>query len=247
MKSKFAKFVDATLGSTLIFIAATAVLRYYTTLDIALFLAGSVTACAILLLKLKPKKQTDDKLEPAAADMFFEFSFMPSDAPAKRLYTALKQRYDGATRHGCGVYVNGVATYCLFSESADCATTARLIAKAKHYGAHTLLLLCKTPPDYPEITGITIKPVCGNAVYRLFGALGALPPRKYSDSRPKTPKAFAGALGKDKIIRYFILAASLGFMSWLTRSIIAFICAIACASLGLTALTMLAVKRIKTN
>ncbi len=245
MKSKFAKFIDATLGSTLIFIAATAVLRYYTTIDIALFCAGSVTACAILLIKLKPKKQTNDKLEPVAADMFFEFTFMSPDAPAKLLYTALKQRYDGATRHGGGVFVNGIAAYCLFSENADAAMTARLIAKAKHYGAHTLLLLCKSPPDYPQITGITVKPICGNDVYRLFGSLGALPPRKYADSRQKAPKAFAGALGKDKIVRYFILAASLGFMSWLTRSVIAFVCSIACAALGLTALTLLAVKRIK--
>ena len=244
MKSKFAKFVDATLGSTLIFIAATAVLRYYTTLDIALFLAGSVTACAILLLKLKPKKQTDVKLEAAAADMFFEFMFMPTDAPAKLLHAALKTKYDNAVRHGGGVFVNGIAAYCIFSET-DSGATARLIAKAKHYGAHTLLILCKTPPEHPEITGITVKPISGNDVYRLFGSLGALPPRKYSDSRPKAPKAFAGALGKDKIVRYFILAASLGFMSWLTRSIIAFVCSIGCAVLGLTALTMLAVKRIR--
>ena len=39
MKSKFAKFIDGTVGACLIFFAAVAVMRYYTTLQLAVFCA----------------------------------------------------------------------------------------------------------------------------------------------------------------------------------------------------------------
>lgn len=235
MKSKFAKFIDGTVGACLIFFAAVAVMRYYTTLQLAVFCAAAITACACLLLKLfGRKKEQALRLSAAADGMFFDFLFADDGAPAKLLHAGLKAQNPAAKIRGKGVYLNGTAAFCCFGTPPDKKTAARFIAKAKHYGASKIVILSKAPPlSTVDVDGITVKTVYGDDVYKLFASLDALPKKQYEQKRKSRRAALYGAFGKDKIIRYAILSASMFAVSVLNGySVITFACACACAALA---------------
>ncbi|MDE6618048.1 MAG: hypothetical protein K2K13_03360 [Clostridiales bacterium] len=247
MKSKFAKFIDGTIGALLIFFAAFAVLRYFIpTTDTAVFCALTVTAGLCMLTRLRGKKKGEAyKISKAADDMFFEFMFLPDNAPAMQLTNALKAKGENAVRHGNGVFLNSTAAYCCFG-SLDEKDCARLIAKAKHYGVSKLVILCKTPPPAPQVEDMEIASVHGDDVYKLFASLNALPPRKYADSG-KRQNAFKNAFSRDKIFRYSVLAFSFFFAAWISRSIITFACSVICAALAIISVTMTAVRAAKKH
>lgn len=235
MKSKFAKFTDATVGTCLIFTAAVAVFGYYTTTDLAVFSALSVTACVLVLLRFRSKKRdASARLSAAANEMFFEFMFMSDDAPVKLLQSALKAKDPRTVRHGKGVYIGKCAAFCFFAEPPTDGATAYAIAKAKHYGANKITLLCKTAPVSapPPLDGFTVKTVCGDDVYKLFASVGAVPDKKFTQSRKSRFAAFAGALSGDKALRYALLSVSLGFAAYIGKSLIPFIFAVVSAVLA---------------
>lgn len=247
MKSKFAKFIDGTMGAALIFFAAVAILRYYIpTTDLVVFLAVTVTAGILLLSKLKAvKRDSKLRLSKAADDMFFEFMFMPENAPTALLLNALKAKGEPAVKHGNGVFLNGTAAYPVFSQRADEATVARLIAKAKHFGADKLVLLCKAPQIVPQVDGMQVVTVCGDDVYTLFASLNALPERKYAGVTSRRRGAYKNMFSADKILRYAVLAILFYFVSRFSHSIVTFVCAVLCAALALTATTLTIVRAAK--
>lgn len=250
MKSKFAKFVDSTVGACLIFLAATAVMRYFTTLQLAVFSATAITACICLLLKLSCKKRSDaTRLSQAADNMFFDFMFADDSAPIKLLHAGLKQKAPDAKLRGKGVYLNGTAAFCCFNSPPDKKTVARIIAKAKHFGARNALILSKSPPTSTiDIDGFTVKFAHGDDVYKLFGSLDALPEKKFSTKNRTRRAAFAGAFGKDKILRYAILSASMFALSALSGyAVITLTCACACAAFAVISIVTTAAKAIKTK
>ncbi|MDE7106810.1 MAG: hypothetical protein K2O39_00635 [Clostridiales bacterium] len=246
MKSKFAKFIDGTIGALLIFFAAFAVMRYFIpATDAAVFCAVTVTAGLCMLTRLRGKRKGELlRISKAADDMFFEFMFLPDNAPAIKLADALTAKGENAVRHGNGVYLNATAAYCCFNSPLDEGACARLIAKAKHYGADKLVILCKTPPPVPQVDGVEITTVCGDDAYKLFASLNALPPRKYAETA-KRRGAFKNAFSRDKIFRYLVLALSFFFAAWVSRSIITFACSVLCAALTVISVTMTAVRSVK--
>lgn len=250
MKSKFAKFVDATVGAVLIFAAATAVLRYFTTLELSMFAASCVTFCAVVMLTFRSRKKSNaQKLSASADGMFFDFMFENDAAPAKLLLRGLKDKGLPAVVHGRGVYVGKTAAFCAFDGRLDDKTAARMIARAKHYGATKAVVLCKLPPaSMPDVDGFTVRTVCGDDVYRLFASLGALPKHKFAAKRKRKFGAFKSALGKDKIMRYFLLAASMTALSVLFRhSVTTVICAGVCGGLFVASVIFNIIKAAKTK
>ena len=246
MKSNFAKFIDGTIGSLFIFLAAFAVMRYYTAADLAFFCAISITACLIILFRFRRKRDERSlRLSSAADEMFFDFMFMPSDAPAKALYKGLSAANADAVRRGKGVYLGKTAAFCFFAEQASAADVAGAIAKAKHFGADKVLLLCKQPPEaIAELDGITVRTVCGNDVYALFASLSALPKKQYSQKRGPRFAAFSGMFASDKIARYIMLSATLGFVAYVGRSAIPFVFSIVAALLALASCVFTARRKI---
>lgn len=249
MKSKFAKIIDFTVGSLLIFLCAFALFRYYTTAELAAFSAISITAGLVILFRFRRKRaESAAHLSKASADMFFDFMFLPPDAPAKQLYNGLSAAAEGVKRHGKGVYVGKTAAFCFFDRAASESDIASTIAKAKHFGAEKILLLCKTPPaKIPELDGITVRAVVGDDVYVLFASLKALPEKKYSLKQRRRFSAFFGALSPDKIPRYAMLSFTLGFVAYVGRSIVPFVFSIVCAVLAIAACMLAIGKRIKTT
>ena len=251
MKSKFAKFIDGTVGALLIFFAAVAIFRYFIpSTDLVIFCAASVTAGIFLTAKLCGAKRGERiRISKAADDMFFEFMFLSETAPAAMLTTALKEKGEPAVRRGCGVFVNGTAAYPVFCRAADENYSARLIAKAKHYGADKLIILSKLPPVVPQVDGITVATVTGDDVYTLFASLNALPQRKYVGTSARH-SAYKNMFSPDKILRYGVLAVLFYFVAKFSRSVVTFACSVLCAALALTAVTLLivrAAKKRKTN
>lgn len=251
MKSKFAKFIDGTLGAMLIFFAAVAVLRYYIpATDLTVFCAITITVGLCMIGRLRSTKKGEQiRISKAADDMFFEFMFLPEAAPATLLTNGLKAKDVEAVKHGNGVYANGTAAYCCFSH-ADDTTCARLIAKAKHYGASKLVILCKQPPPVPQVDGMQVTVVCGDDAYKLFASLNALPPRKYSVKNNARRSAFKNAFSIDKIPRYILLAAAFYFVARFSKSVITFACAVLCAALAVVGIALAIVrtaKKRKTN
>ena len=238
MKSKFAKFVDATLGACLIFFAATGILRYYTTLELAAVSGVAVTACAVLLLHVSgANKRNATLLSSAADDMFYELMFTDGRAHAKLLYGGLKAKSDKARIHGQTVYFGKTAATCIFDRTPSAHDVARTVARAKHYGATKALVLCKAmPTERIEIDGFSVKYVVGNDVYKLFGSLGCLPPVKYSAKKKNRALGLSAALGKDKILRYLLLSVALFFVAMFGGlKIIPLVCACISAALCVTA------------
>lgn len=248
MKSKFAKFVDGTLGSCLIFLAATAVFRYFTTLELAVFSGITVTACAILLLHVTGLKNANkQRLSSAAEDMFYEFMFLPDNAPSKLLYKALSLKRDDVKLHGITVYVGKTAAVCMF-DSITKKNLARTVSIAKHYGATSAVILCAAPPtEKLDVDGFDVKYVIGNDVYTLFASLAALPEPNYSVKHPRRRNTFAGALDKNKAAKYLVLSACLFFVSIITGySIIPFACAVISALLFIATIAFNVVKHVKS-
>ncbi|MDE6401777.1 MAG: hypothetical protein K2L54_04100, partial [Clostridiales bacterium] len=248
MKSKFAKFIDGTVGACLIFLAATAVMRYYTTLELAVFSAAAITACACFLFKLfGKKKESAVRLSAAADGMFFDFMFSDDAAPVKLLYAGLKSKTPDVKLRGKGVYLNGTAAFCFFNAPPDKKSIARCIAKAKHFGATKTVILSKLPPQSTvDVDGMMVKLAHGDDIYKLFGSLGALPQKKYEQKRKSRRAAFFGAFGKDKIMRYVILSCSLFAVSALNGySVITLVCACACAALAVASVAVSVSKAIK--
>lgn len=249
MKSKFAKFTDRTLGAALVFFAATAVLRYYTTLELAMFCAAAVTACALLLLKTKERVGVEkQRLSDEAEAMFFDFMFTGDGAPARHLYKGIKARDDSAVMHGNGVYLGKTAAFCAFDGALDAKASARLVSKAKHFGAKRVVVFCKdTPKSTVDVDGFPIKTVCGDEVYKLFASLKCLPEKKFARAKKSRLAAFSGALGGDKIVKYALLSATFYVFAIFTRSIITFVCACACALLAAASITFFTVKQIRSR
>ena len=250
VKSKFAKFVDATVGATLIFAAATAVLRYYTTLYFAMFAASCLTFCAVVMLSFRSRKKSDaQKLSKNADGMFFDFMFENDAAPAKLLCRGLKAKGIDAKVRGNGVYMGNTAAFTVFDGRLDDKTAARMISRAKHYGATKAVILCKLPPAAtPDVDGFTVKTVCGEDVYKLFASLGALPKHRFEQKRGKRFAAFRSALGKDKIVRYLLLAASMTALTVLfDYSVTTIACAVICAALFVASAIFNIVKAAKAK
>ena len=227
MKSKFAKFVDCSLGACLIFLAATAVMRYYTTLELAVFSAFSITACACLLLSLKTKKREKaERLSEAAEQMFYTLLFSDERAHARLLFNGLKSVGENPTMHGYGIYLGKTAAFCCFTQT-DAHDVARMISKAAHYGATKLLIICKTPPSSTVNTkAVTVSIIDGENAYKLLASLNALPQTRFEKPRKRRRDAFKHALDKDKIIRYAMLSAAMFLITvFLSRSIVTFVCA----------------------
>ena len=236
----------------MIFFAAVAIFGYFIpSAEIVLFCALSATGGICLMARLRGMRRGERvRITKAADDMFFEFMFLPESAPARLLENGLKARGEQTARHGNGVFVNGTAAYCVFSRTADDAFVARLIAKAKHYGANKLVLLSKFPLPVPQVDGMNVTTVCGDDVYTLFASLDALPKRKYAEKSSSKSGAFKNALSADKILRYGILAVLFYFVARFSRSVITFSCAVLCAALFVAAITatiVRAAKKRKTN
>ena len=248
MKSKFAKFIDGTIGVLLIFFAATANFRYYTTLELAVFSGITVAACAVLVLHVTGiKRMTAQKISAAAADMFYEFMFFDERTPLKFLYTGLKAKGENVKLRGKLLYLGNVAAACFFDEKPSEKAVARTVAIAKHFGAKRAVLFCKAvPSSVPETEGFTVTCVGGDDVYRLFASLGIVPKPAYSRANKSRASKLKSALGKDKIIRYFILSSGLFFVSILSgRKLIPFVCACIGTLLCLAALIYNIVKSVK--
>lgn len=238
VKSKFAKFVDATLGACLIFFAATAVLRYYTTLELAAVSGFAVAACACLLLHVSgANKRNATLLSSAADDMFYELMFKDERAHAKLLYDGLKTKSDKTRLHGKTVYLGKTAAVCMFDRAPTANDVARIIARAKHYGAEKAVVLCKiAPAERVNIDGFSVEYAVGNDVYKLFGSLGCLPQKKYSVKKKGRAFGLSSALGKDKILRYLLLSVALFFVATFGGlKIIPLVCACVSATLCVTA------------
>ncbi len=251
MKSKFAKFVDYTLGSVLLFGATTAVAVYFMPLKLAAFTALSVTATACVIMRFADGRKTSAAhLSKAANDMFFEFMFLNPAAPAKMLYDGLKRRDDRAKLRGTGVYLGKTAAYPFLSSTPAAIDIARLISRAKHYGCNRVIIICKTPPtETLSVTGIKVINVSGDDAYRLYASLDCLPEKKYSTKQKrKFIDTYRGALSSDKIIRYAVLSAALFATSAIFGfSPVTLACACICAALFLASTVIAAVGKIKAR
>lgn len=227
MKSKFAKITDGTLGAALLFFAAYAVARYYLPNSLAVFSAAATAMTALLLFGLSDRRKGDaQKLSAAADDMFYDFMFLPPDAPVRMLAKGLRARGESPTVHGGGLYLGGVAAYAVFDKPLDSAMCARLVARARHYGATRIVVFVKSPPaSTVDVKDVKLRAVVGEEVYKLFASLSALPPRRFERAKRSKFYAFRGALGKDKTLRYLILSASLFFVFRITNSVVAVACA----------------------
>lgn len=247
MKSKFAKFIDYTVGAFLVFLAAAAVFAYYTTPTLAVFGALSVTACVCLILhKKNAHAEQTQRLSSAANQMFYDFMFAPPDAPVRLLLKGLKEKSVDAVRHGNGVYVGNKAVFC-FADAPTDEQAARLFSKARHFGATEILVLCKTPAKCGlNVDGMKISFVCGDDVYKLFASLNALPQSKFPRPAHKRFAAFKGAFDKDKIAKYGVLAAAMfALYAFTGRNTVTFVCAVICAALAVASLALYSVAAIR--
>jgi len=249
VKSKFAKFIDRTIGAALIFIAATAVFAYFTTLDLALFSATAVTACVFLMLGVTGRRKDGKlKISRAADDMFFAFLFAAPSKPARLLCRGLTAKGLTAAVHGDALYVGKTAAFFAFDAAPSAKAVARMVSRAAHYGAEKIIVFCKTPFDSAmDLENIQFKTVYGDDVYRLFASLGCLPEKRF-ETASKKRRIFAGALSSDKIVRYFILACAMSGVAALSGfSPVAAACAAVSAALCIAAIVYNAVKAAKSR
>ncbi len=247
MKSTFAKIVDSTVGAALVFIASFAVIRYYAPTATAVFGAACVTFTALVLLRFgSNKKSAAFKLSKAADEMFFDFMFLPNAAPARLLAKALATKdVPPPTVRGDAVYVGKTAAFFAFDAPPDEKALARMIARAKHFGAKKAVVFSKGSAAKLQVNDFELTTVCGDKVFELFASLGALPEHKYEKSRKTRRAVLRAALGKDKIARYIFLSAALFFVAWLTHSIVTTVCAAISAALALasTIISLIGVRR----
>lgn len=248
MKSTFAKIVDSTVGAALIFCAAFAVLRYYATLATAMFGAACVTVFALIALRFRYSKKTSEfKISKAADGMFFDFMFLPDTAPARLIKKALDARGVTATVRGNAVYAGKTAAFFCLDAPPDEKALARMIARAKHFGAEKATVFCKAAPTAKlRVSDFELQTVCGEDVYKLFASLGALPDHKYEKPRVTRSAVMRAAFGKDKIVKYALLSAALFFAAWLTRSTVTVVCAALAAVLAVASMIVTLVKKGKS-
>ncbi len=251
MKSKFAKFTDRTLGAALLFIAATAVLRYYLPLYLAAATASAVTFSLFLITSMLAKKRDGlAEVSRAADEMFYDFLYENERAPARLLSKGLSARGVTSERHGDALYCGKTAAFFAFDTPPTDKALARMVSRAAHYGKRDIVLFCKVPPPaFAPPDGVKYRAVHGDDVYRLYASLDALPVRRFDKaSRGGRLIVFSGALGKDKIARYLVLSAMLFFVAWLTRfSIVTTVCAGIAATLFVTASIFNIVKAIRAH
>lgn len=251
MKSKFAKFIDRTLGAALLFVAATAVLRYYLPLYVAALAASAVTAVLYIITGAIAKKRDGiAEASRATEEMFYDFMFENERAPARLLQSGLKSRGVKSELHGNALYSGSSAAFFAFDAPPSDKDVARMVSRAAHYGKKTILVFCKTPPRLSVAPdGIKIRTVHGDDVYRLYASLGALPKRRFDKSkRAGKLSAYKGALDKDKIVKYLLLSASLFAVAWLTGfSIVTTACAGLAAALFVASAVFNIVKAVKAK
>lgn len=250
MKSNFAKFVDRTAGAALVFTATTGLFMYYTSAPVAIFCALSVTSCVAILLGLKEARgEKKERMSAAASDMFFDFMFESNEKPSRLLASGLKRRGENAVKRGKGVYLGRVAAFCCFSRVPTDDECARMIARAKHFGAKKLVVLTRETYSFGvTVEGIKIVCAAGDEVYTLFASLDSLPERRFDPPKRKRFSALSGAFEKDKIPRYATLSASMFAITLLTgRGSAAFFCAVVCACLCLTSIVVSATTAIKAK
>lgn len=248
MKSKFAKIVDNSIGAVIVFGAVTAVFRYFLPLSTSAFCALCITSCALFLsaLRLKRKEKTE-RISREASDMFFDFMFKSGQAPAFLLCRALQAKKLDAVRHGSGVYCGDVASFFYFDAPPSERECARMIARAKHYGATRVYAFCKTPPSaVPQVEGFSFTAVDGDATYKLFRSLDCMPARAFAAKKRGKPYRLSGAFDKDKIARYLVLSAALFAVATFTDyAIVTLVCACVCALLFVIASVVNIVKYVK--
>ena len=248
MKSKFAKIVDNSIGAVIVFCAVTAVFRYFLPLSASAFCAACITSCALFLSALRRKrKEKTERISREAADMFFDFMFKSCQAPAFLLCRALQSKKTNAERHGNGVYCGKTAAFFYFDTPPSERDCARMIARAKHYGATKVYAFCKTlPRTVPQVEGFSFTAVDGDATYKLFRSLDCMPKRAFAAKKRGKPYKLSGAFDKDKIARYLVLSAALFAIAAFTDySIITLVCAGVCALLFVIASVVNIVKYVK--
>ncbi len=227
-KSRFAKFVDATVGSALIFAAAYAVSRYFMPSTFAILSAVSVTGAVILISRTRKKASLDrEKLSKAAEDMFYEFMFMPDGAPAKLLSKGLKNKGVETALHGNALYTDSAAAFFFFDAPPSEKATARAIARAEHYNKSKAVIFCRQPIQTKFDVDFPVTTANGDDVYKLFASLNCLPESKHSKSKAATRRAvLKGAFSKEKIPRYLLLSGAFFLTAALTGfSVVLVVCA----------------------
>lgn len=250
MKTRFAKFVDRTVGAALLFLVLTAVLKHYTTTELAAFSAVPITICLFFMLGVVGKRKDGEARNAKRTDdMFYDFMFESESYPAKKLAAGLKNKNIDAVVRADAVYVGKTAAFFAFGKPPDDATIARMIARATRMGASSAVLFCKSPPTSTvDVKDFKLKTVCGDDVYALFASLNALPERKFEKPIRRRFAAFANALSSDKLVRYFMLSASLFAVSLMFGfSLIPFVCAVISASLFIAAATFNIVKKVRAK
>ena len=236
-KTKFAKFVDATVGSALIFAAAYAVARYFMPSTFAVLSAISFTGAAWLILRTRARSARErENLSAAAENMFYEFMFLPDGAPAKILSKALKEKGVQTAVHGNALYTERVAAFFFFDAPPSEKATARAVARAEHYGKEKIVIFSRRPPQTNINVDFDLSTACGEDVYKLFASLGCLPTSKHPKSKSPSRRALVkAAFSKEKIPRYLLLSAAFFATSALTGfSIVMTVCASVAAVLFLS-------------
>ncbi len=248
MKTRFAKFVDRTVGAVLLFAVFTALFRYYTTAELAAFSAAAAAACVVLVLCAVGKNRDGKReLDKKAEEMFYDFLFESDDCPAKKLAAALRAKNVEATVKAGAVYALGTAAFFSFDRPLDEGRAARMVARAKRNGALRAVVFCKCQPQSTvSVKDFPLKAVCGDEVYKLFASLDALPKRTFEKPVGSRFAAFSKALSSDRILRYLALSAALFAVSLLFGfSLIPFVCATVSAALFAASVVFNAVKKIK--
>ena len=247
MKTRFAKFIDGTLGLTLMFIAAFAVLCYFIPKSFAALTALSFCSAAFLFFGFRERINGDKvKLSKNASAMFFDFMFEGSNAPAKLLKSGLSEKGLSVTVRGNALFTGNTAAFFHFAAPPTQNDMAKDIAKAKRYGATKILVFSELPaPPFPQIDGFEIVAVTSDEVYKLFASLDCLPERKFEKKGRRRFAALLSALSKDKIPRYFLLASGLFAVAYFTKSVACAVCAAVSAVLFVSAIIYGAVKTKK--
>ncbi len=246
MKTRFAKFVDRTLGAALLFAVLTAVLRYYTTTALAAFSAAAITASLYFMFGIIGRNKADGlALTRRADEMFADFMFESRALPARKLCSGLKSRGVDARVLANAVYAGKCAAFFSFDAPLDTAAAARIIARAKRNGADKATVFCRKPPSSTvSVKDFTLDAVSGDDVYKLFASLDALPEHRFE--RTTRSRTLRGILDKNKIPRYALLSAAMFGVSAITGfSIVPLVCASVAAVLFITASIFHATAKIR--
>lgn len=248
MKTRFAKFIDGTLGFVLMYAAAFSVLCYFIPKSFAALTALSFCSALYLIFGFKERiNGSKTRLSKNASEMFFNFMFEGNNAPAKLLKTGLNNKGISSALHGNALYTGKTSAFFHFASPPTQTDVARDVAKAKRYGCKKLLVFSESSKPFPQIDGYEIVSVTGDDVYRLFRSLDCLPERKFNKKSKRRFSALLSALSKDKLPRYFLLAAGLGAVAFFTRSVVCIVCAAVAVILFVASVVFCAVKAKKRS